>query len=264
MEISKIDLKILIKEFLTASNRVLRAGFEKYPEELQKYTYFLETHPLIWNYIVSCGEPEFDVAKETEEINSSYGRLIYDLGSTDEKEVANIYAVIKHLADINYNGRGYVFYGYSSSKQYQEKVNAFGNDYIRIMITHIESYLTTLGIRMGVDSKMTINLEIKDSNLSNTQVNLANEGASIVSTQSIEDFSKLDDLVKTVLSMAEMLGKDEKETVTECVETLETIKDKKPKKSIIKMALTTLQGVAGTTEFLASVSALAQFFQGMM
>lgn len=188
MEITKIDLKILIKEFLTASNRVLRAGYEIYPEELKKYTNFLETHPLIWNYIVFCGEPEFDVAKEAEEINNSYGRSIFALGSTNEKEVANIYAVIKHLTDINYSGRGYIFYGYSNSKKYQEKVNGFGNDYIRIMITHIESYLSTLGIRMGVDSKMTINLEIKDSNLSHTQVNLAGEGASIVATQSIGDF----------------------------------------------------------------------------
>lgn len=264
MEITKVDLKILIKEFLTASNRVLRAGYEMYPEELLKFTKFLESKPLIWSYIVSCGEPEFNVAKEVEEVNNSFGRNIFSLGSTNEKEVANIYAVIKYLADTNYNGRGYLFYGYSSSKQYQEKVNGFGNDYIRIMITHIESYLSTLGIRMGVDSKMTINLEINDSNLTNAQVNVAGEGASIVTTQSIKDFNEFDKLIKTILSMTASLGADERETVTECVETLETIKDKKPKKSIIKMALTTLQGVAGTTEFLAAVAALAQFVQSMM
>lgn len=37
MEITKIELKILIKEFLTASNRVLRADFEIYCSELRKF-----------------------------------------------------------------------------------------------------------------------------------------------------------------------------------------------------------------------------------
>lgn len=61
MEITKIELKILTKEFLVASNRVLRAGFEFYSEELAKFTKFLESKPIIWNYILSCGKPEFDV-----------------------------------------------------------------------------------------------------------------------------------------------------------------------------------------------------------
>ena len=57
---------------------------------------------------------------------------------------------------------------------------------------------------------------------------------------------------------------EEKETVSECIETIETIKDEKPKKSIIKMALTTLQGVAGTTEFLAAVASLVQYVQTLL
>ena len=156
MEITKVELKILIKEFLTASNRMLRAGFEIYSEELEKFTRFLESRTLIWEYIVSCGEPEFDVEKTVEEIKSSYGDSIFDLGTTNEKEVANIYAVIKYLADKKYNGRSSLFYGYSSSKKYQDKVDGFGEKYIRILITHIENYLATLSIRMGMDEKMAV------------------------------------------------------------------------------------------------------------
>ena len=63
MEITKIELKILIKEFLTASNRVLRADFEIYCSELRKFLSFLDSHQLISDYIKSCGEPEFDVER---------------------------------------------------------------------------------------------------------------------------------------------------------------------------------------------------------
>lgn len=71
-------------------------------------------------------------------------------------------------------------------------------------------------------------------------------------TQNNSDFNKLEDLIKEILEKLDSLEPEEKETVSECIETIETIKDEKPKKSIIKMALTTLQGVAGTTEFLCS------------
>ena len=264
MEITKVELKILIKEFLTASNRMLRAGFEIYSEELEKFTRFLESRPLIWEYIVSCGEPEFDVEKTVEEIKSSYGDSIFDLGTTNEKEVANIYAVIKYLADKKYNGRSSLFYGYSSSKKYQDKVDGFGEKYIRIMITHIENYLATLSIRMGMDEKMAVQVEIKDSNLTNTQVTVSGNDSSVTVTQNNSNFNKLEDLIKEILGKLESLEPEEKEIVSECIETIETIKDEKPKKSIIKMALTTLQGVAGTTEFLAAVASLVQYVETLL
>ena len=247
MEITKVELKILIKEFLTASNRMLRAGFEIYSEELEKFTRFLESKPLIWEYIVSCGEPEFDVEKMVEEIKSSYGDSIFDLGTTNEKEVANIYAVIKYLADKKYNGRSSLFYGYSCSKKYQDKVDGFGEKYIRIMITHME-----------------VQVEIKDINLTNTQVTVSGNDSSVTVTQNNSDFNKLEDLIKEILEKLDSLEPEEKETVSECIETIETIKDEKPKKSIIKMALTTLQGVAGTTEFLAAVASLVQYVQTLL
>lgn len=60
MEITKIELKILVKEFLTASNRMLRANFEIYNTELSKFVRFLDSHELIKNYICLCGEPEVE------------------------------------------------------------------------------------------------------------------------------------------------------------------------------------------------------------
>lgn len=261
MEVTKIELKILIKEFLSASNRVLRAGYEIYDTELTKFIRFLDTHELISEYIKSCGEPEYNVAQEVEKVKNSYGNIIFSLGSTDEKEVANIYAVVKYLADNNIGGRSCVYYGYSSSKKFQEKVNAFGDEFIRVLITHIENYLTRISIQMGLDDKATFNVKIENSTLNNTQVNVALENSSITTNQTACDMEQLQRLISELLSVAVSLSAEDKQTVEDCVETIATVNDEKPKKGIIKMALNALKGISGTAEFVAAVTAIVQFVE---
>ena len=261
MEVTKVELKILIKEFLSASSRVLRAGYEVYDEELSKFVRFLESHELIYNYIKSCGEPEYDVAKEVQEVCQSYGSCIFSLGSTDEREVANIFAVIKYLANNNYGGHSFVYYGYSSSRKFQEKVNGFGDSFIRVLITHIENYLTRIIIQMGLDEKTTMNVHIENSTLSNAQVNVASDSSSITANQSICDTEQLQKLLAKLLSETSGMDDDDKQTVNDCAETIATITEENPKKGIIKMALTTLKGISGTAEFLETVTAVVSFVQ---
>lgn len=223
MEITKVDLKILIKEFLSASNRVLRAGYEIYPSELSKFVRFLDSHKLISDYIKSCGDAEYDVEVEYEEVSKSFGRSIFSLGTTNENEVANIYAVIKYLAENNISARGYVFLGYSSSKSYQEKVNAFGDEFIRVLITHIENYLTRISIQMGINDETTINLNIEGSTLNDSQVNIASDGSFITTNQNGCDVETMQRLIKDVLDASSTLVIDDRQTVNDCVETIATI-----------------------------------------
>lgn len=259
MEVTKAELKILIKEFLTASNRILRAGYEIYASELGKFVKFLKTHDLIFDYIMSCGEPEYDVEQEVKDVNKSYGNSIFSLGTTSEKEVANIFAVIQYLAENNYGGRSNVYFGYTRSRNFQDIVNAFGNEFVRVLITHIENYLTRISIQMGLDEKTTVNVKIENSNLSNSQINVASDSSSIVTNQTACDINQLQKLLNSLLFAAEELNPDDRQTVDECIEVIETIKEDKPKKSIIKMAVNTLKGIAGTAEFAAAVATIAQF-----
>ena len=261
MEVSKIELKILIKEFLTASNRVLRAGFEIYPSELSKFIRFIDNHELISSYVKSCGEPEYNVQEEVEAVDSSYGNSIFSLGSTEEKEVANIYAVTKYLAENNYGGNSFVFFGYSSSNKFQDRVNGFGDEFIRILINHIENYLTRISMQMGLDDNTVVNVSIKNSNLTNAQVNVDSDGNSIVTNTNICDVEQLNKLISDLTNASSNLNNDDKQSVEECVEFIETISEEKPNKSIIKMALKTLKGIVGTTEFLAATTAIIQFVQ---
>lgn len=264
MKITEVELKILIKEFLTASNRVLRARFEVYSSELAKFIQFIETHKLIYDYVKSCGEPEYDVEAEVEEVANSYGRAIFSLGSSAEKEVANVFAVVKYLADNKCRGQSFVFYGYSHSKKYQDKVDGFGNDFIRILISHIESYLTRLSIEMGVGNKPSIQVNVDNSDSSNSQINVAVDGASITAQQTLCDESQLKVLIENLIKTTQSLEDEDKETVLECTETIETINDEKPKKRVIKGAIRTLQAIKGTAEFTAAVFAIVQFLQGVI
>jgi hypothetical protein len=259
MEITKIELKKLMKEFLYASNRVLRADFEDYGTELAKFVSFLNSKPLINNYIRSCGAPEYDSQTEFNEVNASYGRAIFSLGSTNEAEVANIYSIISYLAQKNISGRSYVFYGYSSSTKYQEKVDAFGDKFIRVLINHIENYLACIGIDMGLDDKIAISIHLENSNMENAQINVAAGEGTVNATQIINDLKDLDRLISEVKKHAASLSAEDRETVDECVETIETLKDQKPKKRLIKAAITTLKAIVGTAEFAAACAALIEF-----
>lgn len=261
MEISKIELKILIKEFLTASNRILRASYEIYDTELSKFVRFLDTHEVISNFICICGEPEYDVEEEVKAVKESCGNSIFSLGTTEEKEVANIYAVIKYLAEHNINGYSHIFYGYSNSRKYQEKVNAFGDEFIRVLITHIETYLTKISIQMGYDENAAINISIKDSSVSNAQLNVASGSSSISASQTNCDIEQLQRLIAILLQQSQSFSPDDKQVVEECVDTITILCEDKPKKGIIKMALKTLKGIAGSTEFIAAVTAIVQFVE---
>ena len=248
-----------MKEFLSASNRVLRADFEDYGAELRKFVSFLDGKPLINNYIKSCGAPEYDPQTEFEEVNASYGRAIFSLGSTNEAEVANIYSILSYLAQKDISGRSFVFYGYSSSSKYQEKVDAFGDRFVRVLINHIENYLACIGIDMGLDDKIAINIHFENSNMENAQINVAAGEGTVNATQVINDLMDLDRLISEVKKHSASLSAEDRETVGECVEIIETLKDKKPKMRLIKTAITTLKAIVGTAEFAAACAALIEF-----
>ena len=261
MEITKIELKILIKEFLSASNRILRADFEDYATELSKFITYLDGVEIISNYIKSCGDPEYDIEAEVKEVAESYGRAIFSLGSTTEKEVANIYAVIKYLAENNISGRSFVYCGYSSSNKFQEKVDSFGDRFIRVLITHIENYLTRISIQMGLDDKTTINIHLENSSFDNSQLNVATGQGIVNATQNNFDVKKLQSLIDKLKENTEGLSDDDCEIVNESIETIETLKTDKPKKGLIKTALKALQGISGSANFIAAVTQIITFVQ---
>jgi hypothetical protein len=147
--------------------------------------------------------------------------------------------------------------GYSSSRNFNDVIKGFNERFVLILIRNIEGYLTKMGIDMGIDETVKYNITVN-----NGQVNLASENAVINATVNNGiNQTELQSLINVLLTESKTkLSEIEATTVSESVEVIQyELNQDKPKKSILRGILTTLQGISGTTEFLAAVAALAQF-----
>ena len=155
-------------------------------------------------------------------------------------------------------GNSFLFYGYASggTRQYQDMIKGFNERVTLVLIRHIETFLTKVGIEMGVDEHVTYNV-----NIENGQFNVANDNATINATlNNGVDFEKLEALLKGVLDNCNGLSEEDTEAVQENLEVIKSeLNEPKPKKSLLKTAMTGLKLIKGTTEFSAAVITLVQF-----
>lgn len=258
MEININELKKVIYDFNSISNRFLRAEYMECNGLLKKFLYFIENNDLIFDYIRDCGEPTYDVKKEVNEVAESNGRVYFILGDTDKEEVANIYHILKYCVQNNVSilrfGRSYTY-----STKYNDMVKCFANRVVMVLIMHIEGFLTKIGIDMGMDENIKYSITVN-----NGQVNLAMNNARIKATQNNGiDMDELKTLIENVKKEAvNISSSDDLESVSESVEVIEhELTQENPRKSLIKTALKCLKAIKGTAEFGAATAALFQFTQ---
>lgn len=258
MILNRKELRKIIYDFNSISNRLLQANFEDYNGVLAKFIGFLKTSPIIYEYIVDCGTCEQDLKQEFEEVSNSYGDCIFALGETDEEEVRNVFAILNHIVDNNLRVHYGVAFGYSSSNKFQDKIKGFNDRVVMVLIRHIERYLTKIGIDMGVDEKVSYSITVH-----NGQVNIANDNANITATSTTGvDTAQLANLIQSIRSVAMELSEDEKEILNSSLEVVEEeIKSGHPRKGFLKTAITGMKAVKGTVEFASAVTALAQYVQ---
>ena len=261
MNLSRNDLKKIQYEFNSWSNRLLQADFNDYLDVLTKYISFLSQTPIIIDYISGCGNSELNIAEEVAEVQRGYGRYIFETGDSEAEEVRNVYAILNYLVDHRINIPYSVANGYSSSKSYQDMVKGFNNRFVMVLIRHIENFLTKVGIDMGLDETRVYNVTVQ-----NGQAIFTGDNSTVTATNTIGvDADELGKLIDAVKNYSAALSKEEKETVGDCIEVIETEAiAAKPKKAFIKTALNTLKAIKGTVEFVAAVTALIQFFSSVI
>lgn len=257
MNLNRIELRKIQYDFNSWSNRLLQANFQDYIDILKKYIAFLENTQIIYDFILDCGCPTFDVEKEVQEVKSSYGSFIFSLGDTTEEEIRNVYAILKYIVEKKIEIHYSIAIGYSSSNKYQDRIKGFNDRFVMVLIRHIETFLTKVGIGMGIDEKTTYNVIVE-----NGQAIFAGDNATITATNNIGiDADKLNELISKVREYAVDFSDEDIETMNEALETIEEeSKSEKPKKSGIKTAIKALKAIKGTTEFAAAIVALAEFF----
>ena len=90
MRLNRKELRKIIYDFNSISNRLLQADFEDYNGVLAKFIDFIQKNPIINDYILDCGMCEQSLTEEFQEVGNSYGHCIFSLGDTDEEEVRNL------------------------------------------------------------------------------------------------------------------------------------------------------------------------------
>ena len=179
----------------------------------------------------------------------------------DEEEVRNVYAVLRFLVETNNSVYRGVAMGYSSSSKWQDKIKGFNERFVMVLIRHVERYLTKIGIDMGIDEKNVYNVTVQ-----NGQAIIANDNSTVTATTHIGvNANELERLIAAVRTKMDTLTHTDKETVSESLEVIEAeIVSEKPKKSMIKTAITSLLAIKGAAEFGAAASALIQFIGPML
>ena len=262
MKLNRTELKKILYEFNALSNRLLQAAFQDYEGVLSKFIRFLSDTEILSKYIVSCGDCDQDLDQEYREVRT--GQAIFILGDTVEEEVRNTFAILQYAVEHDVKVARTIAMSYSSSRKYQEALKDFNDRVTMVLIRHVETYLTILGIDMGMDDRVTNNISFK-----NGQVNIANDHATLNASNMINDidiemFEKLLEAIKDEASRT-VISTEEKDTLDNSLEVIEEeIKNDKPKKSVVKIALSSLKAIKGTAEFGAAVIALAQFLQPLI
>lgn len=261
MKLNRNELRCIQYDFNSYSNYLLHADFNDYTDILKKYLVFLENVPIIIDYIKSCGKCDINLEEEVKQVQTSYGQIIFTTGDTEYEEVRNVYAILRYLVDNNNAIYYSVASGYSLSKSYQDRIKCFNERFVMVLIRHIERYLTKVGINMGLDERIVYNVEVN-----NGQAIIATDNAKVNATNQVgNDNNEISRLITDVRTAAESLQDSDKETVSECLEVIETeAATAKPKKSMLKTAISTLRSINGTVQFAAAVATISQFVETLV
>lgn len=256
MRLNRNELRKIQYDFNSFSNRLLQADFHDYTDVLGKFLGLINSTPIIFDYISDCGQCDWDLEDEVKRVHSSYGRKIFSIGDTDEEEVRNVYAVLQYIVDQSIEVHYGIGMGYSSSRNYQDKIKGFNERFVMVLIRHIERYLTKVGIDMGLDDKITYNVTVQ-----NGQSIIANDNSSVTATNTVgASDGELAKLVADVRALSGNLSSEEQETVSDSLEVIEAeASSDKPKKGMLRTAIAALKNIKGIAEFGEAVIALSEF-----
>lgn len=259
MKLNRAELRKTMYDFNSISNRLIQASYEDYTSVIKKFVVFIKDTPIIYDFVLDCGTCQLNLEQEFKKVQAYYCDP-FPLGETNKEEICNVFAIIEYIALNNVNVACSIE-GYTTSTKYQDRVRAFNDRVVMILIRHIEGFLTKVGIDMGVDEKITYNITI-----SGGQVNIANDNSTITATNiNGLDADKLTELINCVKKEAPDITGDDAQTLYDGLEVIEEeTKAEKPKKSILRTAIVGLKAIKGTAEFGAAIAALIQFIQPLL
>lgn len=259
---SKNDIKKTLFKFNQESNILLRSNFEDLPLPLKRFAEQIDADPRIKSYLdecIVCLPDDFDAALEVETVLGDYHTVFGPFSTCPEIESAQVYSILKELLAREVHGRSIAFYGYAP-RNFQEMYKGFLDQVMRRLIVNIGCHLSLMGIEMGLDTSDSVTNNFNGS-AGNIQLNQAVGESIINATQS--NGIDMDSLEHLIVSVKEASSDCSIEVITDIQDGLEAIRSElsseKPKRGILKGALTFLKSVDAGTQFSAAVTQVANF-----
>lgn len=261
MKLNRAELRKILYDFNSISNRLLQANYADYIGVVNRFINFIKSTPIIIDYVTDCGVCEQNMEQEFQELRQSYGRRIFSLGESDEEEVRTVFAILSYIAENKIDISRAVATGYTSSNKFQDVIKAFNDRVTMVLIRHIESFLTKVGIDMGLDERTTYSITV-----TNGQAIIANDNATVTATTHVGlDSSQIAVLINNIKAAAQDFSAEDTETLNEHLDVIkEEIKSNTPRKSFIKTAINGIKVLKGSAEFGAAVATLIQFLQTLL
>ncbi|MCI8568562.1 MAG: hypothetical protein HFJ11_01110 [Bacilli bacterium] len=260
---NKKEIKSECRNFKMIASRVLTSEYDTFDSNLKRLIKYIDSTENIKKYIESCinGKDDFNIEEDVKQVSNGYGQYIFDSPIDENEEVSYTYQILKYITDNDVSFRGYTF-GYSTSKEYNDKVQGFNDKFILPFINEIEGNYERICIEMGLDDNNNYFITNNGG-----QVNIAKDESTINATQN--NYSEIDKLINKVKNNIDSIDDSNlKNEIIDNIEGLqEEIKKEKPKKGIINAITSSLKSIlpeipkaieltAAITEIISFVSTL--------
>lgn len=252
---NRTDVKNVMSDFTSLSNRLFQAVYDDYIDVLRKMLYFIDSTELISSFIEECGGFQSEMEPDLDDIiKNPHYRYKFSLG--DKEEVSEIYTLIKIICDREYQHIPLgLLNSYSSATKYNDKIKDFNHRVVFILIGHIENYLKKVGIEMGLDNNVTYNIN-------GTQVNIANDEATINATQNNGiNPCELKELISALRNeISADLPSEDKDDANECVDVIEQeLLSGNPNEQTVKSQFKILKRIDCGVKFASACCSLLTF-----
>jgi hypothetical protein len=242
-EITTNKLRKLSLEFRTIASRLLRTDFREGMDNLNRFIAFIDSDPLIYDYIQQNQTKTFDI----EFIIAGLGyHDIYPIPSSKQDEIAFTYQLLNYgLEQMNDYFQLCQRYGFGT--KIQDHVDSFNKSVVAPFVQHINSYIEGLMIDVGIEEHKSISIQVTGGTIG--QMNFADDNSSIVATSylnqsEISNFNHNIEIFMSALDKEEFQSKEEiKDIVTA---SQEEVNSGKPKKGLLLSYLESLRNFVST------------------
>lgn len=158
-QITKAELNKLCRRFRVISGQLIRTAHEDGISNLRRFIKFIESNPLIYDFILKNQIREYDISS----LFNCFGRGRYEIPDTMEEELSFTYQLLKY--GLEQFSEYYYFTvqvgGYGGSK-IQTQVDEFNRTVVSSFYSQIEGYLNDLLFDLGNDEQSTIHIKIEN------------------------------------------------------------------------------------------------------